>query len=375
MAMPGPSRPQRPGALVGRGLADRLDRQPLHLGAHRVAADPRDARVDDVPDARDGQGRLRDVGGEYDAAPGVRGEHLVLLGRREPRVERHDLGAARVSARASAVSRISRSPGRNTRMSPGPSALSSRTASTIASVWSRTIGSPSLSRPLGQLDQGPVAHLDRVRAPGHLDHRRVEVRGEPIHVDRRAGDDELEVRPAWQQPLEVAEQEVDVERPLVRLVDDDRVVAAQVAIALQLGEQDAVGHQLDPAALRRPVGEPHLVADQVAELGAQLLGDPLGHRPGRDPARLGVADHLAPEFSRAPATQLEADLRQLGGLAGAGLARQHDDLVVADRGGDVLAPLADRQLGRIGDLSCSSGHDRPILPVRWLSERGDKFQP
>ena len=79
----------------------------------------------------------------------------------------------------------------------------------------------------------------------------------------------------------------------MRLVDDDRVVAAQLPVALQLGEQDAVGHQLDPAGLRGPVGEPHLVADQVAQLGAELLGDPLGDRARRDPARLGVADHPA----------------------------------------------------------------------------------
>jgi hypothetical protein len=48
-----------------------------------------------------------------------------------------------------------------------------------------------------------------------------------------------------QQLLEVAEDEVDVEAALVRLVDDERVVAAQVTVALQLGEQDAVGHHLD----------------------------------------------------------------------------------------------------------------------------------
>ena len=39
-------------ALGGGGLADRLDRQPLHLGAHGVARDPGDAGVHDVPDAR-----------------------------------------------------------------------------------------------------------------------------------------------------------------------------------------------------------------------------------------------------------------------------------------------------------------------------------
>ena len=44
-------------------------------------------------------------------------------------------------------------------------------------------------------------------------------------VDGGAGDDQLEVGPLRQQLPEVAEQEVDVEAPLVRLVDDDRVVA------------------------------------------------------------------------------------------------------------------------------------------------------
>ena len=81
----------------------------------------------------------------------------------------------------------------------------------------------------------------------------------------------------------------------------------------------------------------------------QLLGDPLGDRPGGDPARLGVPDH-----ARDPAAQLQADLGQLGGLAGAGLAGDDHHLVVADRGGDVVLALADRQLLGVGDR----GHAR-----------------
>ena len=100
---------------------------------------------------------------------------------------------------------------------------------------------------------------------------------------------------------------------------------------------------------RGPVGEAHLVADQVAELGAELLGDPLGDRARRDPARLGVPDQAAALGAAAPAAELEADLRQLGGLPRPGLAGDDHDLVVADRGGDVVAALADRQLGRVGD--------------------------
>ena len=56
---------------------------------------------------------------------------------------------------------------------------------------------------------------------------------------------DLEVGRRSQQPLEVPEQEVDVEAALVRLVDDDRVVGEQLAVALRFGEQDAVGHELD----------------------------------------------------------------------------------------------------------------------------------
>ena len=165
------------GALVGRGLADRLDRQPLHLGARGVALDPRDAGVDDVPDAGHGQRGLGDVGGEHDAAPAAWWlEDPVLLGGREPGVERHDLEPAaagrRVSPRArrrcrGSPARRAGRPGR--RRAPRPD--SSLTASTIASVWSRTTGL-ALLVVLGELDERAVADLDRVGAAGDLDDRR-----------------------------------------------------------------------------------------------------------------------------------------------------------------------------------------------------------
>ncbi len=54
--------------LVGAGLADRLDGQPLDLGALAVAGDPRGAGVHDVADPRHGQRRLGDIGGQHDPA-------------------------------------------------------------------------------------------------------------------------------------------------------------------------------------------------------------------------------------------------------------------------------------------------------------------
>ena len=124
--------------LRGRGLRDRLDGQPLHLRPAAVARDPCGAGVDDVADPWHGQRRLGDVGGEHDASAGVR--------LRKPSAAR-PLAAGRTAAAlrcacdalrsASAVSRISRSPERNTSTSPGGSFSSSAMASTIASVWSR----------------------------------------------------------------------------------------------------------------------------------------------------------------------------------------------------------------------------------------------
>jgi hypothetical protein len=45
----------------------------------------------------------------------------------------------------------------------------------------------------------------------------------------------------------------------------------------------------------------------------------------------------------APAAHLEQDLRQLGGLARAGLAADDDQRMAFDRGADLVAPGVDRE--------------------------------
>src|SRR5687767_5328168 len=130
----------------------------------------------------------------------------------------------------------------------------------------------------------------------------------------------------------------DVQAALVRLVDDDARVLAQLAIALGLGEQDAVGHELDRRALAHLVVEAHLVADEAAELGAQLLGDARGHGARSDAPRLGVA-------YATPALHLEENLGELRRLARAGLAADDDDAMHLDGGTDFLAPRIDGQRG------------------------------
>ena len=352
--------PAPPGALAGAGLGDRLDRQPLHLGPLAVARDPGRARVDDVADAGDGQRGLGDVGGQDHPAALMAGEDPMLVGRREPAEERDDLGAGKpqpgqcvcgVTDLAFAGEEDEDVVGRDLIVVGG---LGPQLFDRLADAghlihldgWARgaVLGRQSLAH------QRPVAHLDRIGPSGHLDDRRRvalgvgEVLGELPRVDGRRRDDDLEVRPPRQQLLEVAEDEVDVEAALMRLVDDDRVVAAQFAVPLHLRQQDAVGHHLDERVAAGLVGEAHLIADDSPELDPELLGEPLPDCAGGDPPRLGVADHAvdaAPEFKK--------DLRQLSRLARPSLARDDDDLVVADRGGDVVATGRNGQVVGIGD--------------------------
>jgi hypothetical protein len=107
---------------------------------------------------------------------------------------------------------------------------------------------------------------------------------------------------------------------------------------LRLGEQDSVGHQLQPATRADLVVEAHLVADERPELRLQLLRDPRRDRARSDPARLRVADPAV-----AAAADLEQHFRQLRRLAGAGLAADDNDRVRCNRPQDVVLPCVDRQ--------------------------------
>jgi hypothetical protein len=154
-------------------------------------------------------------------------------------------------------------------------------------------------------------------------------------------DDHLQVRAPWQQSPKVTEDEVDVEAALVSLIDDDRVVAQQVPVVLQLGEQDSVGHHLHPPGRGSLGSEPDLVADYVTQVGLQLCGDPLSNAASSYPTWLGVADQLSGPAA-SPTAEFQANLGQLRRLPGSGLPRDDHHLVVADRIGDVATAGRDR---------------------------------
>ena len=173
------------------------------------------------------------------------------------------------------------------------------------------------------------------------------------------------------------------------LVDDYRVVLHEVAVALDLGEQDSIGHHLDAGVDTDLVVEPHLVADGVADLGAELLGDAFGDRPRRDASGLGVADPPAASGRLVPPAPsgLETQLGELCALARAGLAGDDQHLVRADRCDEVVTALTDRELWWVGD---DRFHEVPRVrrrgrraatPVGWGSdpcigpEGGHQYNP
>ena len=258
--MPSPSRPQRPRALVGARLAHGLDRQPLELRARAVAADAREPRVDHEPHARDRQRRLRDVGREHDATTFVAREHAILVRAREPAVQRqHVPGDAAAHEHVARLEDLLLARQEHERVATDAARLALEFLQCVADRLRQR------RRRLVFLRERPVAHLDRERAALHVDHRRaVEVVGEALRLDRGRGHDEAKVGASRQQPLADAEQEIDVEVALVRLVEDQRVVAQQQRVALEFPQQQAVGHQLDQRPRTGAVDETHLVPDEVA---------------------------------------------------------------------------------------------------------------
>ena len=123
------------------------------------------------------------------------------------------------------------------------------------------------------------------------------------------------------------------------LVHDDAVVGAQERVGARFGEEYAVRHELDARILRDMPGEAVLVADESSHGRLELARDALGHCDGGEAARLGAGDAA----SLRGKAELEGHLRELGGLAAAGVAAHDHDGMRAERREDFLAVRADGQ--------------------------------
>jgi hypothetical protein len=176
---------------------------------------------------------LRNVGREHDPLTRPALENLALLLPGQTREQRQHLDLKQLTLeqiRNVADLALSRQENEHVAAADG-----SRRGRDIEIRAEHGYGQVRVVRILGR---GSVAHLDRMTAAAHGENgRSVEEPGHALDGQRRGGDDNLEVGPVRQEPLDDPEEQIHVERALVRLVHDQRVVAAQVRIRIELRKQ------------------------------------------------------------------------------------------------------------------------------------------
>ena len=320
--------------LAGGGLADGLHAEGLDVALGGVAFDTGEAGVDDGADAGDGDGGLGDVGGQDDAAI-LRGtEGAGLFAGREARQQGQALGARQVAAlqKGHALADV---------------AFAGEEDQDVAALRTKQVD--GVGHAAGQVVVlrvflGEPEGLDGEESTGDGDNgRAVEEVGEAFGVERGGGDDDAEVGAARQGALEQTEQEVDVERTLVGLVDDKGGVTAEERVIARLGQQDAVGHQLKACLGRGLALEAVLVTHGRTQGRTDFLGQTTSHGDGRQTPRLGDADH--PAGLRASQVR---ELGELSGLATARVAANNRDGTLAERLNQFVRVRGDGQFRRDG---------------------------
>ena len=360
------------------GAAGALLRRRLGDGRHEQRLDPRagvvdlllaEAGVHHVDDAVDGQTGLGDVGGHDALAagaaalaerPGRLVEDALLLVRRQGAVERvHGHGAGVrladhvVDLEADAAAGVL-------------DLLLARQEEQDVALG--LAGVDLQHGPDGGLDVvalglGREEDLDGVGPAGHGEQRRVEEVGlELLGVEGGRHDDDLEVPAPLRDLLEQGHEDVGGEGALVGLVEDDAAVARHVGVVHRLAQQLAVRHVLEQRLLARPVLEADAVADLLAQLDVELVGDALGDRHGRHAARLRAGDELARLVRQ---LVVEHVLRDLGRLAGARLADEDEDLAAVVQVEELL-PLPVH-----GQLAAGLEDAEVLLRVRVAGPRVD----
>ena len=187
--------------LVGAGLGNGFDGQALDLGPIAVAADARGAAVDHVTNARHRQRGFGDVGRQHHATAWVRLENPLLLGRRQPRVQRQDFGVLELglAQHVGGVANLALA-GQEHQHVTGAAAFAALVRGDFVEggedrLIHRQVILDAVALFVLLQGQRAIPGFHREGAAGDFDDRRViEVLGETLQVDGRRGDDDFQVR-------------------------------------------------------------------------------------------------------------------------------------------------------------------------------------
>ena len=143
---------------------------------------------------------------------------------------------------------------------------------------------------IGAFDR-TVTDFNWKSASFYLDHRRIiEMLTKAFVIDRGRRDDDFQITALGDQPLDVPQQEINIQAPFMGFIDNQRVILFEQLIPAGFRKQHAIGEQFDPGTLADLVLEAHLIANQVAQLRLSLLSNPRCNRASRQTAWLGMSD-------------------------------------------------------------------------------------
>ena len=122
---------------------------------------------------------------------------------------------------------------------------------------------------------------------------------EPLCVNRRRLNNELQIPPFGQNPFDISEQKINVERPLVRLVNYQDGIFFQKTVVLDFRQQNPVRHELDFRVRRRPVVKSDFISNQIgrqrltssAKRVRKLFRNASGDADSGDAPRLSMTDN------------------------------------------------------------------------------------
>jgi len=171
------------------------------------------------------------------------------------------------------------------------------------------------------LKRSPPALRDGKHAPFAAHHRRlIQQAGQPSAFERGGHEQQLE-RLLAQQYAGVERQrqgQVGIEAALVEFIEDHQTHAFERRVVLQAAREDALGDNLDAGVRPDLAVQPDAIANGLANLFAQLAGQPFGRRSGSETPRLEHQHLLSGE-----PWLMQQRQRHSGGLAGAGRRFEH----------------------------------------------------
>ena len=325
---PAASRP-----LAGTRLRNRLHLQALNLAPRQIARNASQPAVNHINNTRNRQRRLRHIRRQHKAPPSLlRIENALLFPEPQTREERQHIRPRQLQRRKriGAIPNLALPRQKHQHIPP-----------LIILRKPRHRTHHMLRQLLILRQRRHVVVIDTESAPLHIDNRSpVEKLRKRRRIHRRRRNNELDIAAPLQQQLHVAEQKINIQTALVRFVNNNRVIAAQIPIRLRLRQQNTVRHHLETRLRPRPVIETHLIAHVITDLAAHLIRNAASHRHRRQSARLRAAQH-----PRALPRHLQRNLGQLCRLAAARLTHNNHHAVAAQSLRNLLAATRNRQIG------------------------------